>query len=81
VFLSLLTLTSGNVVDWQTLGWVLLAFLQFVFIVVDRVLYRRRSILSKANVLKSTLNNKEKEKITLNSDNMKSSIPCDFVVV
>ena len=59
MLLTLLTLTSGNVVDWQTLGWVLLAFLQFVFIVVDRVLYRRRSILSKAHVLKSTLNIKE----------------------
>jgi hypothetical protein len=75
MLLTLLTLTSGNVVDWQTLGWVLLAFLQFVFIVVDRVLYNRRSILSKAHVLKSTLNNNnKKKKNTLNGDNIKFSI-------
>jgi len=45
---KLQTLASGSVVDWQTLGWVFLAFLQFVVIVVDRVLYLRRAIFSVA---------------------------------
>ena len=52
---KLQTLASGSVVDWQTLGWVLLAFLQFLIIVVDRVLYLRRSIFSKAVLQVATL--------------------------
>ncbi len=36
------TLTQGAVVDWATLGWVLLAAWQFVLIVIDRVLYLKR---------------------------------------
>ncbi len=42
-------------VDWQTLGWVFLALLQFVIIVIDRVLYLRRSIFSKAVLQMVTL--------------------------
>ena len=45
---KLQTLASGSVVDWQTLGWVFLAVFQFVVIVMDRVLYLRRSISTKA---------------------------------
>jgi len=52
---KLQTLASGSVVDWQTLGWVFLAFFQFVVIVVDRVLYLRRAIFSKAVLQVGTL--------------------------